>query len=97
MGGTAGGRPVTNSSLPMGARKAEPRPWASCQPLPCSKPRAEKRLLSLSKSALWAIALTDVIPLIIEFDCIVWEWIGSCFALNSTAMGEPCELRDAVV
>ena len=52
-GGTAGGRPVTNSRLPTGARKAAPRPWASCQPLPCSKPRAEKRLVSLSKSALW--------------------------------------------
>ena len=50
-GGTVGGRPVTNSRLPRGARKAAPRPWASCQPLPGSKPRAEKRLVRRSNSA----------------------------------------------
>ena len=38
MGGTAGARPVTNSRLPTGARKAAPRPWR-----PASLCRARSR------------------------------------------------------
>src|ERR1700742_3369942 len=68
MGGTSRGRPVTSSSSPTGANSSEPRPGpsASFQPLPCSKPRAEKRLVRRSNSAPEAMALTNMIPLIID-------------------------------
>src|SRR5438270_7452663 len=65
MGGRSEGRPVTNSRLPTGATKKMPRPVASCQPVPCSNPSAEKRLVSRSNSAPCATALINVIPLII--------------------------------
>src|SRR5436190_843150 len=51
VGWKVGGRAVGNFGLAAGGGKEAPRPWASCQPLPCSNPRAEKRLVRRSNSA----------------------------------------------
>ena len=45
-----------------------------------------------------------MIPLIIEFDCIVWECEGTCFAFELNCHGEStvtyetllCEVKDQV-
>src|SRR5947209_10888269 len=99
MGGRSEGRPVTNSRLPTGATKKMPRPVASCQPVPCSNPRAENRLVSRSNSAPCATALINVIPLIIVrlYRLGVQNEIAVIACWTALPRGENCELRDAAV